>query len=157
MLCTGSCWALWSPHFKTVTQSSFMMPRCLAQPCPLSLYALPAHAVVYGICPLVITFEVARGVELYDAAVSGTAVPAPPLLTDCTHCCVLVSSCWIQGYPFLFLVAVLSVQCCGVWHGSARSLAAYCGCVLLPTDCTRRCVVGSQADTAVSAPFGDAV
>ena len=32
-----------------------------------------------------ITFEVVRGVELYDAAVSGTAVPAPPLLTACTH------------------------------------------------------------------------
>ena len=69
-----------------------MMPRCLAQPCPLSLYALPAHAVVYGLCPLVIAFEVVRGVELYDAAVSGTAVPAPLLVTSCTHCCVLVSS-----------------------------------------------------------------
>ena len=101
-----------------------MMPRCLAQPCPLSLYALPAHPVVYGLGPLVITFEVVRGVELYDAAVSGTAVPAPPLLTAWTHCCVLVSSCWIRRCPVLFLVAVLGVRCCGVWHGSARSLAA---------------------------------
>ena len=29
-----------------------MMPRCLAQPCPLSLYALPAHPVVCGLYPL---------------------------------------------------------------------------------------------------------
>jgi hypothetical protein len=49
---------------------------------------------------------------MYDAAVSGTAVPAPPLLTACTRCCVLVSSCWIRRYPLLFLVAVLSVRCC---------------------------------------------
>ena len=86
-----------------------MMPPYLAQPCPLSFYALPAHAIVYGLCPLVITFDVVRGVELYDAAVSGTAVPAPPLLTACTHCCLLVSSCWIRRHPLHFLVAVLSV------------------------------------------------
>ena len=101
-----------------------MMPRCLAQPCPLSLYALPAHAAVYAICPLVITFQVVRGVELYDAAVSGTAAPAPPLLTSCTHCFVRVSSCWIRRYPLLVLVAVLSGRCCGDWHVSALSLAA---------------------------------
>ena len=91
------------------------MPRCLAQPCPLSLYALPALLCTeYLVYPIVITFEVVRGVELYYAAVSGTAVPAPPLLTACTHCCVLVSSCWIRRYPLLFLFAVLSVRCCGV-------------------------------------------
>ena len=115
---------LLEPTFENGHGVELMMQRCLAQPCPLSLYALPAHAVVYGLCPLVITFEVVRGVELYDAAVSGTAVPAPPLLTACTHCCVLVSSCWIRRYPLLFLVAVLSVRCCGVWRGSAGSLAA---------------------------------
>ena len=71
-----------------------------------------------------VTFEVVRGVELYDTAVSGTAMSAPPLLTACTHCCVLVPSCWIRRYPLLFLVVVLSIRCCGVWHGSARSLAA---------------------------------
>ena len=91
-----------------------MMPRCLAQPCPLSLCASPSHAVVYGISHLLITFHVVRGVELYDTAVSGTAGPAPPLLTACIHCCVLVPSCWIRRYPLLFLVTVLSGQCCGV-------------------------------------------
>ena len=101
----------------------FLMPRCLAQPCPLSLYALPAHAVVYGLCPLGIMFEVVHGVELYDAAVSSTAVPAPPLLTACTRCCALLSS-FLRPYPLIFLVAALIVRCCGVWHGSARSLAA---------------------------------
>ena len=102
------------------------MPRRLARPCPLHLYSLRAHAVVYWFVlgPLEPTFENGHGVELYDAAVSGTAVPAPPLLTACTHCCVLVSSCWIRRYPLLFLVTVLSGQCCGVWHGSAGSLAA---------------------------------
>ena len=65
-----------------------MMPRYLAQPCPLSVYALPAHDVVYGLCSLGITIDVVRGVVLYDAAVSGTAVPTLPLLTACTHCCV---------------------------------------------------------------------
>ena len=40
----------------------FMMPRCLAQPCPLSLSSLPLHADVYELCPLGITFEVGRGV-----------------------------------------------------------------------------------------------
>ena len=104
-----------------------MMPRCLAQPCPLSLYALPAHPVVYGLGPLVITFEVVRGVELYDAAVSGTAVPAPPLLTACTHCGVLVLSCWIRRYPLLFLVTVLRVRCCGVWHGGPALLPLSAG------------------------------
>ena len=55
------------------------MPRRLAQPCPLPLYSLPAHAVVYWcvLGPRPITFEVGRGVELYDAAVSGTTVSAP--------------------------------------------------------------------------------
>ena len=101
-----------------------MIPRCLAQPCLHFLYALLAHAFVYGLCPLVIKFEVVRGVELYDTAMSGTAVPAPPLFTTFTHGCVLVSSCWIRWYPLLFLVAFLSERCCGVWHGSARSLAA---------------------------------
>ena len=142
---------------KTVAESSCMMSRRLAQPCPLSIYALPAHPVVYGLCPLVITFEVVRGVELFDEAVSGTVVHAPPLLTACTRGGTLLSSCWIRRYPLLSLVAVLSVRCSGVWHGSARSLAHLYGCTLLPTDCTRRCVVGSRADSAVSAPFRDAV
>ena len=97
-----------------------MMPRRLAQPCPLSLYSLSAHAVVY-LNTAVITFEVDRGVELYDAAASGTAMPSPPLLAACTRCRVLGSSCWIR-YQLLFLVAVLSVRCRGVWRGSARSL-----------------------------------
>ena len=39
-----------------------MMQRRLAQPCLLSLYYLPAHAVVYGLGPLLIKFEVGRGV-----------------------------------------------------------------------------------------------
>ena len=39
-----------------------MMPRRLAQPCPLSLYSLSAHAVVY-LNTAVITFEVDRGVK----------------------------------------------------------------------------------------------
>ena len=42
----------------------------------------------------------------------------------CTRCCVLVSSCWIRRYPLLFLIAVLSVRCCGFWPDSAHSLAA---------------------------------
>ena len=45
------------------------MPRCLAQPYPLSLSFLPPHAVVRGSSPLGL---------VYDAAVSGTAVPALP-------------------------------------------------------------------------------
>ena len=76
---------------ETVTESSCVMPRCLAQPFPLSVYDLPAHAVVYGLCPLVITFEVARGVELYDAAMAGTAVPALRLRSPCTRCCVRIA------------------------------------------------------------------
>ena len=91
-----------------------MMPRRLARPCPLSFYALSAHALVYGLCPLVIAFEVVRGVELFDEAVSGTVVHAPPLLTACTHGGTLVSSCWIRRYPLLSLVVVLSVRCCGI-------------------------------------------
>ena len=91
-----------------------MMSQCLAQPCTLSQYAPPAHAVLDGICPLVITFEVVGGVEWYDVAVSGTAVPALPLLTACTHCCVLVSSCWIRWYPLVLLITVWSVRCGGV-------------------------------------------
>ena len=106
-------WALWIPRLKTVTESSCMMSRCLEQPRTLSLYAL-AHAVVYGIYPLVITLEVIRGVEWYDVAVSGRAVPSLPLLTACRHCYVLVWSCWIRRYPLLLLVAVLSVRCGGV-------------------------------------------
>ena len=75
-----------------------MMPRHLALPCPFPLYPLPARAVVYWyvLGPLEITFEKGRGVELYDAAVSGTAVPAP-------------------------LPSRLSVRCRGVWHSRARS------------------------------------
>ena len=61
------------------------MPRCLARQCPLPLYSLPAHAVVYWyvLGPLEPTFENGDGVEVYDAAVSGTAVPA--LLPFCRH------------------------------------------------------------------------
>ena len=75
-----------------------MMPRRLARPCPLPLYSLHVHAVVYWFVldPLEPTFENGHGVELYDAAVSGTAVPAPPVLTACTHCCVRVSRCWTR-------------------------------------------------------------
>ena len=71
-----------------------MMPQW----CPVPLHSLPAHAVVYWyvLGPLEITFEKGRGVELYDAAVSGTAVPAP-------------------------LPSRLSVRCRGVWHSRARS------------------------------------
>ena len=68
----------------------FIMPRRLARPCPLHLYSLRAHAVVYWFVlgPLEPTFENGHGVELYDAAVSGTAVPALPLHSPCTRCCV---------------------------------------------------------------------
>ena len=77
LLCTGSI-------LKTVMESSScMMRRCLAQPCPLSFYVLPAHSVVCGLCPLVITFEVFR-VELYDAAVSWHS-RARSLSTHCLH------------------------------------------------------------------------
>ena len=56
------------------------MPRRLARRCPLPLYSLPAHAVVcwYVLGPREITFAEGREFELYDAAVSGTAVPASP-------------------------------------------------------------------------------
>ena len=50
------------------------MPRCLAQPCPVSLSVLPPHAVVRGLSPsLEFTFEVGRGGVVYDAVASGTA------------------------------------------------------------------------------------
>ena len=60
------------------------MPRGLARPRSLPLYSLPAHAVVYWyvLDPLAPTVEKGRGVELYDAAMSGTAMPAP-LLVEC--------------------------------------------------------------------------
>ena len=65
-----------------------MMPRRLARPCPLPLYSLHVHAVVYWFVldPLEPTFENGHGVELYDAAVSGIAVPAFPLRSPCTRC-----------------------------------------------------------------------
>ena len=43
-----------------------------------------------------------------------------------------MSSRWIWRYPLLFLVAVLSVRCCGVWYGSARSLALSAGACSYP-------------------------
>ena len=54
------------------------MPRCLAQPCPLPLYSLPGHTVVY-LCRVagyggVRSFSWLR-FWVYDAAVSGMAVP----------------------------------------------------------------------------------
>ena len=60
-----------------------MMPRCLAQPCPLSLSILLPYAVVRGSCPLC---------WVYDAAASGTAVPALPLFSAATRCCARVGS-----------------------------------------------------------------
>ena len=98
--------------WKTVTGSSCVVPRCLAQPCPL-----------------------------------------PPLLAACTRWGALRLGCWIRRYRLLSLVAVLSVRCHSVWHGSARFLAASCGHTLLLVDYTRGCVMWSRADTAVSAPF----
>ena len=67
-----------------------MMPRRLARPSPLPLYSLPAHDVVYWfvLSPLEPTFENGHRVELYDAAVSGTALPALPLRSPCARCCV---------------------------------------------------------------------
>ena len=64
------------------------MPGRLARPCPLPLYSLHVHAVVYWFVldPLEPTFENGHGVELYDAAVSGIAVPAFPLRSPCTRC-----------------------------------------------------------------------
>ena len=73
------------------------MPRCLAQPRLHPLYSLPALAALYQFVlgSLEPTFENGRGVELYDAvvshaAVSDTAVPALPLRSPCTRCCVRI-------------------------------------------------------------------
>ena len=68
------------------------MPRRLARPCPLHLYSLRAHAVVYWFVlgPLEPTFENGHGVELYDAAVSGTAVPGLPIRSASTRGCARV-------------------------------------------------------------------
>ena len=69
-----------------------MMPRRLARPCPLPLYSLHAHAVVHWFVlgPLEPTFENGHGVEWYDAAVSGTAVPALRLRSPRTRRCVRI-------------------------------------------------------------------
>ena len=85
-----------------------MMPRHLALPCPFPLYPLPARAVVYWyvLGPLVITLEKGRGVELYHAVVSGTAVPAPPRLFPVTRCCV-----WVKPLSGLRLTWVGGVEC----------------------------------------------
>ena len=68
------------------------MPRRLARPCPLPLYTLPAHVVVYWFVlgPLWLTFENCHEVKLYDAAVSGTAVSALPLRSSSTPYCVQI-------------------------------------------------------------------
>ena len=73
-----------------------MLPRCLARQCPLPLYSLPAHAVVYRyvLRPLGIMFEKGRGAGWYDAALSGTAVPpSPPLLVECIMLGCLAPPC----------------------------------------------------------------
>ena len=63
------------------------MPRCLTQPCPLSLSFLPPRAVVRGLdLSLEFTFEVVPGGGVYDAAAPATAVPASSLLAACTRC-----------------------------------------------------------------------
>ena len=68
-----------------------MMSRCMAQPCPLSLSFLLPHEVVRGLgLFLDFMFEVGRRGGGDDAAESGTAVPAPSLLAACTCCCVLL-------------------------------------------------------------------
>ena len=60
-----------------------MMPRCLPKPCPLSLSILLPYAVVSGSGPLC---------WVYDAAASGTAVPALPPFSAATRCCARVRS-----------------------------------------------------------------
>ena len=68
------------------------MPRRLARLCPIPLYSLPAHAVVYWfeLGFLEPGFENGHEFELYDAAMPDTAVPAVPLLSLCTRYCVRI-------------------------------------------------------------------
>ena len=69
-----------------------MMPWRLARPSPLPLYLLPSDAVVYWFVlgPLEPPFENGRGVALFDATLSGRAVPALPLRSPCTRCCIRI-------------------------------------------------------------------
>ena len=52
-------------------------------------FSLFTHTVVY-VSTAVITFEVGRGVEVYDATAFGTAVFALSLLSACTRCSVRI-------------------------------------------------------------------
>ena len=67
------------PKLKTAMQSSCMMTLCLAQPCPLPLYSLPAHTVVQ-LCRVPgyggIRSSCWLWFKVYGAVVSVTAVPA---------------------------------------------------------------------------------
>ena len=72
-----------SPFLVFLRRVKCLMRRHLARPCSLSHDSLHAHASGYGyvLSPRATTFENRRGVELYDAAVSSSALPAPPLLS----------------------------------------------------------------------------
>ena len=116
------------------------MPRRLAWPCPLPLYSLSAYAVMhwYVLGPREITFAKGRGAELYDSAVSGTAVPAPPPPLS-VECRMLRRLAWPCPLPLYSLSAYAVMH----WH------------VLGPREIT--CAKGRGAELYDSAVSGTAV
>ena len=95
-----------------------MMPRRLAQPCPLSLCSRPAHAVVY---PYVLRASATTWMAWLSCMMPrclAQPCPLPPILTASKRCRVLGSSYWIQRYRFLFLLSVSTLRFPGSWYGS---------------------------------------
>jgi hypothetical protein len=75
-----------------------MMPRRLAQPCPLSLYFLPAHAVVYWhvLDPLTITLKWVVGLSCMLPRCLAQPCPLPPLSSLPAHAVVYLGR--VAGY-----------------------------------------------------------
>ena len=74
------CWHVLGPREITSAKS------------PLPVSSLPAHTIVYWFVlgPLELTFVNGHGVVMYDAAASGTSVPALLLCSLCTRSCVRI-------------------------------------------------------------------